>query len=99
LINPNNVRAFVGVVSQPSTFTSLELGYVYENGRAHPVQEVELPLWRHNEQGRDAGRGQPRYDGLTLEKLAKMAERVQSNTEITMIEIAIFTEITMPNCC
>ncbi len=36
---------------QPSTFTTLELGYVYENGRAYPVQEVDLPLWQHAENG------------------------------------------------
>lgn len=42
----------MGVVCQPSTFTSLELGYVYESGRCLPVQEVDLPLWRHSESGR-----------------------------------------------
>ena len=36
---------------QPSTFTSLELGYVYDQGRCLPVQEVDLPLWRHAESG------------------------------------------------
>jgi len=41
----------VGVVCQPSTFSSLEIGYIYENNQAWPVQEVELPLWAHGEGG------------------------------------------------
>ena len=47
-------RGFIGVVSQPSTFSSLELGYVCTpNGRCLPVQEVDLPLWQHGEGGSD----------------------------------------------
>ena len=47
-------RGFIGVVSQPSTFSSLELGYVCtEEGRCLPVQEVDLPLWKHGEGGKD----------------------------------------------
>ena len=47
-------RGFIGVVSQPSTFSSLELGYVCTpNGRCLPVQEVDLPLWQHGEGGQD----------------------------------------------
>ena len=46
-------RGFVGVVCQPSTFTSLEIGYVYKNGECLPVQEVDLPLWAHGEGGED----------------------------------------------
>ena len=39
-------------MSQPSTFSSLELGYVYTpKGECLPVQEVDLPLWRHGEGG------------------------------------------------
>ena len=45
-------RGFVGVVSQPSTFSLLELGYIYlPSGECHPVQEVDLPLWQHGEGG------------------------------------------------
>lgn len=47
-----NFRGFIGVVCQPSTFSSLELGYVYTpQGQCLPVQEVDLPLWRHGEGG------------------------------------------------
>ena len=47
-----NYRGFIGVVCQPSTFSSLELGYVYTpQGQCLPVQEVDLPLWRHGEGG------------------------------------------------
>ena len=47
-------RGFIGVVSQPSTFSSLELGYVCtQDGRCLPVQEVDLPLWKHGEGGKD----------------------------------------------
>ena len=47
-------RGFIGVVSQPSTFSSLELGYVcFPDGRCLPVQEVDLPLWKHGEHGQD----------------------------------------------
>ena len=48
----SGLRGFVGVICQPSTFTSLEIGYVYEDGKALPVEEVDLPLWRHGEEGR-----------------------------------------------
>ena len=45
-------RGFIGVVSQPSTFSSLELGYVCTpDGKCLPVQEVDLPLWKHGEGG------------------------------------------------
>ncbi len=48
----NIFRAFVGVVSQPSTFSSLELGYAYTpQGQCLPVEEVDLPLWQHGEGG------------------------------------------------
>ena len=44
----------MGVICQPGTFTSLELGYIYTpDGRCLPVQEVDLPLWTHGEGGRD----------------------------------------------
>ena len=47
-------RGFIGVVSQPSTFSSLELGYVCTpEGQCLPVQEVDLPLWQHGENGQD----------------------------------------------
>jgi len=47
-------RGFIGVVSQPSIFSSLELGYVCtQDGRCLPVQEVDLPLWKHGEGGKD----------------------------------------------
>ena len=47
-------RGFIGVVSQPSTFSSLELGYVCTpEGQCLPVQEVQLPLWQHGENGQD----------------------------------------------
>lgn len=42
------------MVSQPSTFSNLELGYVcYPDGKCLPVQEVDLPLWKHGENGAD----------------------------------------------
>ncbi len=41
-------------MSQPSTFSLLELGYVItEQGACLPVQEVDLPLWKHGEAGQD----------------------------------------------
>ena len=41
-------------MSQPSTFSSLELGYVYTpQGQCLPVEEVDLPLWQHGESGAD----------------------------------------------
>ena len=41
-------------MSQPSTFSCLELGYVCTpDGRCLPVQEVDLPLWKHGEAGQD----------------------------------------------
>ena len=47
-------RGFIGVVSQPCTFSSLELGYVCTpEGQCLPVQEVDLPLWQHGEDGQD----------------------------------------------
>ena len=47
-------RGFIGVVCQPSTFSSLELGYVCTpEGQCFPVQEVDLPLWQHGEDGQD----------------------------------------------
>lgn len=50
----NGFRGFIGVVSQPSTFSSLELGYVCTpEGQCLPVQEVDLPLWQHGENGQD----------------------------------------------
>jgi len=48
----NGLRGFIGVVSQPSTFSTLELGYIYKpSGEAVAVQEVDLPLWQHGEGG------------------------------------------------
>ena len=47
-------RGFMGVICQPGTFTSLELGYVYTpSGQCLPVEAVDLPLWSHGEGGRD----------------------------------------------
>ena len=47
-------RGFMGVICQPGTFTSLELGYVYTpSGHCLPVEAVDLPLWSHGEGGRD----------------------------------------------
>ena len=45
------IRAFMGVVCQPSTFTSLELGYAFDprTGEVLPVQEVDLRLWNFGE--------------------------------------------------
>ena len=46
----------MGVVCQPSTFTSLELGYAFKpsTGEVLPVQEVDLRLWAFGEKtGRD----------------------------------------------
>jgi hypothetical protein len=43
---------FMGIVCQPSTFTSLELGYVYvpeDGGKVLPVQEIDLRLWAFGE--------------------------------------------------
>ncbi len=41
-------------MSQPTTFSSLELGYVYTpQGQCLPVEEVDLPLWQHGESGAD----------------------------------------------
>ena len=38
------------MVCQPSTFTSLELGYVYTpSGECQPIQEIDLQLWAHGE--------------------------------------------------
>ena len=35
----------MGIVCQPSTFSSLELGYAYTpQGQCLPVEEVDLPL-------------------------------------------------------
>jgi len=45
-------RAFVGVICQPGTFSSLEIGYAYipdGGGRTVPVTEVDLPLWAFGE--------------------------------------------------
>ena len=45
-------RAFVGVICQPGTFSSLEIGYAYipdGGGRTVPIQEVDLPLWAFGE--------------------------------------------------
>ncbi len=48
------LRGFIGVVCQPSTFSGLELGYVYSrDGQCLPVQEVDLPLWSLGEDGKD----------------------------------------------
>ena len=44
----------MGIVCQPSTFSSLELGYAYTpQGQCLPVEEVDLPLWQHGEAGAD----------------------------------------------
>jgi hypothetical protein len=45
----------MGVVSQPICFTELEIGYVYsaDGKKCIPVQEVDLPLWKHGEGGND----------------------------------------------
>lgn len=52
----HGIRGVVGVVSQPSTFSMLELGYIYDiKGNLHPVQEVDFPLWQHGE-GRESPR-------------------------------------------
>lgn len=49
-------RAFMGIVSQPSTFTQLELGYAFipggkngGDGKVVPVTEVDLRLWAFGE--------------------------------------------------
>jgi len=44
-------RGFMGIVCQPSTFTSLELGYVFKpsTGEVLPVQELDLRLWSFGE--------------------------------------------------
>ena len=41
----------MGIVCQPSTFTSLEIGYVFKpsTGEVLPVQEVDLRLWAFGE--------------------------------------------------
>ena len=42
----------MGVICQPGTFSSLEIGYAYipdGGGRTVPVQEVDLPLWAFGE--------------------------------------------------
>ncbi len=39
----------MGVVCQPTTFTQLELGYIFKEGKVLPVQEVDLKLWAHGE--------------------------------------------------
>jgi hypothetical protein len=41
-------RAFVGVICQPGTFSSLEIGYAFipdGGGRTVAIQEVDLQLW------------------------------------------------------
>lgn len=50
----SGLRGFVGVVSQPVTFSLLELGYIYTPaGTAIPVEEVDLPMWALGEGGAD----------------------------------------------
>lgn len=40
------------MICQPSTFSKLELGYIYTpSGAKQAVEEVELDLWRHGEGG------------------------------------------------
>ena len=42
----------MGVICQPGTFSSLEIGYAYipdGGGRTVPVTEVDLPLWAFGE--------------------------------------------------
>ena len=42
----------MGVICQPGTFSSLEIGYAYipdGGGRTVPIQEVDLPLWAFGE--------------------------------------------------
>ena len=50
----DGTRGFLGVVSQPGTFSFLELGYIYDKkGQKHPVQEVDFPIWNFGEGGQD----------------------------------------------
>lgn len=45
-------RISIGVVSQPCTSSYLEMGYVcYPEGRIDPIQECDLLLYQHGENG------------------------------------------------
>lgn len=51
----NGLRGFLGIVSQPGTFSQLELGYIYnKKGEKLPVQEVDFPIWNFGENGTDS---------------------------------------------
>merc|ERR1712142_451294 len=50
----NGIRGFLGIVSQPGTFSYLELGYIYNrHGEKQSVQEVDFPIWNFGENGSD----------------------------------------------
>ena len=47
-------RGFIGVVCQPCTFSTMEIGYIVRpDGKCLPIQEVDLPLWALGEGGQD----------------------------------------------
>ena len=51
----SGLRGFLGIVSQPGTFSFLQLGYIYTAGRKLPVQEVDFDIWNFGEGGQVCG--------------------------------------------
>ncbi|KAG5862648.1 hypothetical protein JTB14_018122 [Gonioctena quinquepunctata] len=48
----NKVKISIGVISQPTTSSHLEMGWVnHPDGRIHPVESTDLILYEHGENG------------------------------------------------
>lgn len=48
----NGTFVIIGVVSQPSTTSSLEVGYVIQDGEINAIEFCNLQLYQHAENGR-----------------------------------------------